>query len=310
MKKLLYLPLNVAGGASEQVDLAAAFRKVYEVETFDHLNSTNPNGGFIEAFTAFRPDIVHAQWSDKITPSIISGLQQDFPQTIWTQWSGDCREEPVPLIVEYGRYMDATLLASGDGQREHYEGETGSRVFWWQHAIADWQLLPHIPEKDKTGIVMVGNIYGQDQLRVALARRLTKEFADFVAYGDGYPDDVRRGGRIDWKEQSQVFNKAVITIGPNYLNYVDKYFSDRPLIAMAAGSCHMFEYVPGAEELFTDGYECIFWRTVDEAVEKIQNMLNNPIGRAWMAQAGQDKVRKYHSWDARVAEYQKIVESL
>jgi hypothetical protein len=311
MKKLLYLPLLVPGGASEQVDLEAAFRKKYDVKILDHYNTKQPMEKLVEIVMDFKPDYVHVQYSDRINLDVVEKLRKDFPKTIWTHWTGDARREPIPHIVTCGKVMDATFLATGIGQKEKYERLTGKPVFYWQHAAADWQFLDPLPEESKTDVVMVGNIYGREvgaNLRISLARTLTKLFPTFTAYGGGYPTDVRKGGSIPWKQQSELFNRAALTIGPNAFWDIEGYWSDRPLIAMAAGTTHLWHEVPGSP--FEDWRDCVYWLTVEDVVGKIGYLLERPELRRELAHQGQVAIKKAHTFDTRVEEYEAAVSTL
>lgn len=306
MKKLLYLPLIYQGG-NEQFDLYEAFSKVFEVKIHDHLNESYANDVLIELMASFQPDIVHSQFSEKIDPRVIKKLRKQYPKVIWTQWTGDCRPKPLPLIVQFGKLMDATLLASGLGQAEAYEEQGVKNIRYWQHAVAPWQFIKPLPAKDRSGIVMVANNYDQTDPsgdRLELAKRLTLEFPDFTAYGSGWPDDVRHGDPIPWTQQGVLYNRAFLTVGTNGINTVPGYWSDRPYIALAAGSPHLTHAVPGYN------LPSFQYHNHDEAVKLIKTARFTPLETDAIAKLGQEYVRDHETWDHRVIQYQQILESL
>jgi hypothetical protein len=216
---------------------------------FDHLNTDNAEEMIEQVLKDWRPDYVHAQFSDKLHPEWVVEMKRKYP-AIWTQWAGDARREPIPLVVAFGKVVDATLLASGEGQKELYEQATGKPVFWWQHAVADWQI---VTPSEQSGLTMVANHYDTrefDTERWDTAERFSREFPDFRAYGSGWDTRVNWQGAVSWAEQTNIYRSSLITLGPNVLNDIRWYFSDRPLIAMATGVPHLWRYIPGLEELF------------------------------------------------------------
>lgn len=311
--RLLYLPLLVSGGASEQYDLWQAFQKEYDVWMFDHLNHADPSNELIRIMAVFKPDIVHIQASDKLDIEVLESLKKQYPDTKFTQWTGDSRPYPIPYVVRYGKIMDATFLATGQGQKEQYEAVTGKPVFYWQHAVADWQFLPIPDEVERHGIVMACNFYDDLPLsdaRRELAIRLSKEFEDFYVYGNGFTPNMRAGGRVEWRAAPALYNRSLITVGMSCMDKVEGYYSDRPLIAMASGTCHVTNYYPGAYQQFENNVDCVFYRGVDDAIELIKELIKNPQRRRAIGIAGLQKVRSEHMWSNRVQFYKEMVAKL
>jgi hypothetical protein len=306
MKKLLYLPLLYQGG-NEQYDLYKAFSKVYEVAMIDHLNEPHTNELLEEKVRTFQPDIVHMQVSDKIDLNMVKRLRNEFPGILWTQWTGDCRAEPLPLIVKFGQVIDATLLASGLGQKKLYEQRQVKNVRYLQHAVADWQFIEPLPMSERKGIVMIANNYDQHDPsgdRLELAQKLSDTFEDFIVYGSGWPDSIRHGDPIPWVEQGITMNKAFITVGTNGINTVPGYWSDRPYIALAAGSPHLTRAVPSCT------LPLLEYNTLDEAVHQIRTARIDPVSIESIMRLGQLGVMKHDTFDHRVMEYRQIVAEL
>jgi len=313
MKKLLYLPLIYQGG-NEQWDLLKAFQKVYEVKTLDHLNLNEANGLLAGLVEGWQPDIVHCQFSDHIDPVVVKSLKEKYPAIVWTQWTGDCRPYPLPLIAEFGKIVDLTLLASGIGQKELYEKAGVKKVGYWQHAAPDWAFLPQLPHEERKGIVMLAHNYDPIDPsgdRKELVERLSQEFDDFIVYGSGWTDNVRHGDPIPWPKQSPIYQKAKISVGTNGVNTVTGYWSDRPYLAMASGTPHLTHYVSGWEEQFDIGVESFTYRSIDDAVTKLKWILQaDPALIDEVGRVGQAKVRENHTFDKRVEEYQEMVAAL
>lgn len=315
--KILYLPLinRSTDGASEQYDLAEAFKREFETEVFDFLDDPAPELTFAEIVRRFKPDIVHMQLQEtrKIFPPILQQLKQEFPNAIFSNWSGDVRKRIMPEVVEVGQVIDYTLL-SNTGQLPLYSEAIGKPCFYFQNAVGPSFFYDNPP--GGTGIVFIGNNYHVEKNpalssfpdspeRWEMAHALFDVFPEqFRLYGMGWP---RAHGKTLWREQTQVYAQAQVTIGHNNINSWSYYFSDRQLIAMAAGRPHVCRYTPQLEEIFEDGKECLFWRTIPECIDRVQWCLNNPEEATNIGLQGQERVRKEHTWEVRVQEYERII---
>ena len=306
MKKLLYIPLIASGGASEQYDLEAAFRRVFEVRVFDFLRSDNPNGDLIQHFDVFQPDIVHGQFQEtnRISPSVLGNLKKHHPKVAFTQWCGDIREGPLPHVVDIGREIDLTLISHVGGLAE-YSVRTGKPVAYWQNAVGERFFTDPSPEA--SGVVFCGNRYGhfpQSDERDRLVKAFQERFGrEFKVYGNGWSGGINP---IPWVDQPKVYRESRIVLGHNHV-LQEWFFSDRQLIAMASGTPHLCQHSPNLEGCFEDKKTCMFYRTVQEALELATWLLEHPIVASSIGRAGQSFVREKHSWDVRVQEYIDLV---
>lgn len=309
--KLLYLPLVVNGliYANEQIYLAKAFSKKFEVEIFDFYNENGHRGNkLLEIVQSFKPDVIHCQFQGtrEIDPYILKLIKISYPKTIITQWTGDVRTEPISQMVEYGQYCDITFVC-GKSLIKQYQDAGLADVRYWQNAVDKSQIGKL--SKNHKGIVFCGGRYTtfpQSQERIDLIERFMK-FSDFSVYGMGWETPAKL---LDWNKQTELYQKSYLILGHNNVGGIEWWFSDRHIIAMASGRPHLCQYSPKLEELFEDGKECVFWRTIDEAVEKAHWLLKNPKIATEIGIAGQKKVLKEYLWDTRVKEYIKEIKCL
>ena len=309
MKKLLYLPLVVNGMlyANEQQYLAKAFAKKFAVEIFDFYNYEGHRGNkLLEIVQIFKPDIIHCQFQGtrEIDPYILKLIKISNPDIIITQWTGDVREEPIKQMIEYGEYCDITFVC-GKSLIGQYKDAGLKDVRYWQTAVDKCQLGK--PGKNLNGIVFCGGRYttfSQSQERIDLVEIFKKEFKDFSVYGMGWETPSKL---IDWRKQTELYQNSYLILGHNNVSGIEWWFSDRHIIAMASGRPHLCQYSPKLEELFEDGKECVFWKTIDEAVKKAQWLLENPEKAKEIGLAGQKKIIKEYLWDTRVKEYIKEI---
>ena len=308
--RILYLPLLAKGGANEQYDLLEAFRNRHDVEVVDYLNVADPNGKLIAAYDAFQPDVVHGQFQEtnKIASGVLRNLKARKPSVIFTQWTGDVRTYIVPHVVDIGRQVDFTLF-SNHGDLLRYREATGRPTAYWQNAVGG-RFFPEPAPRDGS-VVFCGNQYGHfpaSHERCVLVDALRAKFGgQFKHFGSGWGPPVTP---LVWERQPDVYRTASVTVGHNHIPDIDGFFSDRQLIAMASGAPHVCRNGPGLKKIFEDGVHCLFWDTVEQAVEHVAWCLNHPGEASTIGEAGRKEVLRAHTWDVRVREYEELLQTL
>lgn len=304
--KLLYLPLLYLNQNNEQKYLERAFRKAgLEVEVFDYLNTPESNNELQDIVTRFKPDVIHCQFqgTSVIRPSLLEELRSMSPNLIITQWTGDVRDNPpyIPEVVEYGKYCDITFV-SNLTDSDIYKEQGLTDVRYWQNAVANPEQIGE-PVDNHKGIIFCGGNYdrfNQSQERKDLVKAFQDAFGDqFYLYGPGWE------GRptLPWDEQTEQYAKSSVILGQNNVGGKEWWFSDRTLIAMASGRPFLAEYSEGIEQVFDEGSDCLFWRTIPEAVEKARWLLEHGDEAQEIGLDGQKEVLKRHTWNTRVQEY-------
>jgi len=261
--RLLYVPPSSSNPLTD--GLYKAFNKRC---TVDHFWLQGTRG---------RPDLAYVQ-SGAVSIELLKDMS-DVCKVF--QWAGDYRPEGIDHVRTYMQYCYKTFCAAD--VPELYPG-----MIWLPHAVDYWQFRQ--VNEDAKGMVMIANDHSQfpgGKERQDLAEIL-KGRGDFTGYGSGFESS------LDWMKGPDVYNKSRFGIGGNIYNDARLYFSNRPLNAMAAGTCYIMRYVPGLEEVFTDGVHCLFWRTFQEALSHltISDKIRNAIARD-----GQKKVRSEFMYD-------------
>lgn len=312
MRKLLYLPLLYPGGASEQQYLERAFEKHFEVLTFDFYNfQGDTSAEFLKIVQQFKPDIMHGQFQGtrEIEPGALGVIKSVYPKVIITQWTGDVRENVIPQYVEYGKYCDINFVVSLTGVEE-YQKAGLKDVRYWQNAIAIPEQLG-VPSRSPKGIVFAGGkytVFNQSEERIALVEAFEQQFPnEFTVYGFGWQSPPKC---IPWQDQTSVYEKSYLVLGHNNVGGLKWWFSDRQLIAMASGRPHLCQYSEGLEEIFTDGEDCLMYRSISDALGKARWLLDNPKEATRIGLQGQKTVRTHHNWGKRVTEYLAHLEAL
>lgn len=292
MKKMLFIPLDYMHNPYQE--LYESFCKKFDTMYFKDLNSA----------ILFNPDYIYCH-SMAISPNDLSLIKNECNSFV-IQWTGNVRDYVLPEVEAYKDVCDLTLLASGIAQKEMYEKVLKHPVRYLQHHVSNWQFIEAKNVENTEKIIFIGNAY--DQFEGALERNelcaiLTSEFEQFEVWGNGFKlPQYRNPDSILFSETQPMYNNAYISISANCFNNLEGYYSDRPLHIMAAGGCCLMRYVPSLENLFTDMDHCVFYRSNDEAVEKIKYLINNPETRNRIAKSGQDHVLKFHCNDFRILE--------
>lgn len=326
--KLLYAPLNEPG--SEQIGPEKAFRRAFDsVTIFDYRalgragDSAETIGTkFVNMASSVKPDVIHLQVQDsgQIPPDSITEVKRRIPHVFVSHWTGDVRSAVSPYLSNICKTTDLTLIAS-TGQIGLFKRAGAPEVRYWQVGI-DPEI--DIPSEDKVEewrknhgiekIVFLANHYGNrfpaSRDRLSLAKAMRAEFGDdFGLYGASWPKELK-ARRVAYRKQGIVSAGAMVTLAMNHFHGISGWYSDRTALAIAAGSCHLTHAVPGIEKEYEPEKEIMIFQTVNEAIRLASDLLTVPELARRIGKAGQERALKEHTWDHRIQEYKRVVESL
>jgi spore maturation protein CgeB len=71
---------------------------------------------------------------------------------------------------------------------------------------------------------------------------------------------------------------------------------------MGAGAMLLTNRTPGAEYLFADNEDCIYYNNIDDCIDKIRYYAEHEDERLKIAENGYRLVREKHTYESRVAE--------
>lgn len=300
MKRLLYIPLNYHQNSHPA--LLSAFKLYFNCEQFTTLQAANE----------FNPHYVYVQ-SGAIHPQLLQYVKIQTNAKI-IQWTGDCRREPLSEVLAYKDICDLTLLACAIGQQDMYAPLLPHPVKYWQHAVNQSQFRTVQTELKQKHIRFIGNSYAHFDGAVErdlLCKKLTAEFPLFEVWGNGYATgEYRNPDSIPFPKIFDKYNQTYISLSSNIFNDIEGYWSNRPLTIMAAGSCCLMRYTPNAENWFTDMEHCVFYKTEEEAIDKINYLLAHPDVRNKIAQQGQLLVQEKHTYNYRAHEFKQLLNTI
>ena len=294
-KKLLFIPLDFQYNPHQ--DWYNAFKEHYDCLYYTDLDKA----------VEFKPDYVFAQCS--AIPFFDLHLLRYKTNCFIIQWTGDARDEIMENVTNFKILAKLTLLATGIGQKDMYEKALWHPVDYLQQgAFESFFIAPKELENGKT--IFIGNNYNQFEgavERTNLCRILCDQMGnDFEVIGSGYVG-YNNTRTIKYGDSAKEYNEAYISISHACFNEIDGYYSNRTLDIMASGGCCLMRYTKGAEKFFEDMVHCVFYRSNEEALEKIKLLYKVPQLRNKIAVNGQELVFKNHRYNSRVNEINNYI---
>ncbi len=79
--------------------------------------------------------------------------------------------------------------------------------------------------------------------------------------------------------------------------------------ATGVGSCLVTDWKPNLNKFFEPDKEVVTYKSLDECVEKVKYLMEHEDGRAAIAKAGQLRTLTHHSYEKRIGDFLKLLES-
>lgn len=321
IERVICAPLNYSHRQQGQLDGLAAVFGPDNIAEFDfwglrkaHVGSNAISERLLNLAREFKPDWIwfQIQESQGIKPEVITQLKAEHPKCVITHWTGDCRPKVSDHLAEICKATDVTLISS-IGQIPMFQA-AGAKIVEYVQIGADygsdilgdydaWRPSFRVPD-----VVLCGNYYGKtfeqgSQERLDAIRALVEAKIDVGVIGRGWPDDIKPVGQCHVKQQHHVYKRAKVALSINHFNNVERYYSDRQIIAMASGTPVVARYVPGLGHEFVDQSECVFWDPLKHSlVESVQWLLANPGMAGAIGRNGREAIIKRHTWASRFRE--------
>lgn len=324
ISRVLVLPLNYD---HPQLGQEKAFRALFpSVEVFDYLeeerrgaSASQVNQRFIDVATAFDPDWIWMQVQDTnvITADAVKVVRDRLGKTVITHWTGDARPNLSPYLSSVCKATHLTLTSCA-GHIDRFKAAGADRVEYLQIGLDEDEDLAGNPPWDPPfripDVVFCGNHYGDvfpgTGLRVAAVDALRMQGIDIGVVGSGWPSGTPVIGTCHVKQQVHVYRKAKVALSINHYNDIERYYSDRQLIAMASGTATACVYIPGLEQEFKSGEHCVWFRNTDELVGAVRRLLGDDALRARIGAAGKAEVSTRHTWTSRIRGLSPRIEQL
>jgi hypothetical protein len=310
-----------------QRGMIKAFSGIFpEVRDYDYLHfqrqgksAKDVNEGLINVACEFHPDWIWLQLQDTnvLQPETLARIREHLPGCVVSHWMGDCRASVSSYAASICRVTHLSLL-SNVGQLPLYEAAGAERAHYCQIGV-DWEedvlgLPDWIPRFRVPDVVFCGNYYGESFPgtldRVEAIRVLKDKGIDVGIVGSGWPREFPVLGQCTVKQQHHVWKRAKVALSINNFNDIERYYSDRQLIAMASGTPVVCKYVPGLEWEFTDGIDCLWYRNSSELLAHVERLLGSEDERIRLGRQGRATICRQHTWWHRILNVLPIIEEI
>ena len=197
--------------------------------------------------------------------------------------------KPLPAhILVFAKACDVTFLVARGSFAHRFRKAGCKNVQYLSHVgntVGFGQPWDITSTRD-FDIVLIANLHNSrlpwmnmpgTRERRELAKKLYRNFGDrFALYGRGWNRMFGCRGSIPFIDQEKIMRNSWLSIGYDHFPSIESYFSDRLPIALLSGVGHITKKTEALEEFFVDREHCVFYETVDEAVELCQEMLSWP----------------------------------
>jgi hypothetical protein len=228
---------------------------------------------------------IHVDWGEDGLTGILPYTPFETPKP-FAYWASDTHIKTGSIdSYDYrcsvAKKADFAFVAQKNAV-ERMKNDGVANPIWLPHAVEP-QAYPKIELLTKKyDVCFVGHVSSLN--RVDALDRLFREFPNFY-YGQRLFDEAAR----KFAESKIVFNIAMT----DDINM-------RCFEVLATGSFLLTNWIPGIEDVFEDGKHMVFYRSLDEMVEKAKYYLAHDDEREKIAQAGYEEVISKHTIQHRV----------
>jgi hypothetical protein len=300
-----------------QAGMLHALRGIFgeqNVVNFDYMRLRNEffvdeiNDSFVDSCVRNKPDWIWLQVQDTevISPAAIKEVRGLLPKTVISHWTGDVRSSVSTYLSSICKATHLTLV-SGIGLIQRFREAGANQVEylqigldWFEDVIGlpNWEPPFKVPQ-----VVLIAGHYGDKfpgtKQREDAVRALMDEFVDVGIVGNGWDDSWPVVGTCEVKQQHHVWKRALVCLNVNNFNEIERYYSDRQLIAMASGTPVVCHYVPGLEKEFSLGEDCLSFTNPENLVKQVKFLLEDEGSRLRIGRAGRSEVIRSHTWFSR-----------
>lgn len=217
---------------------------------------------------------------------------------------------PIPnYVMELAKICSAVVLTNKD---KGLWGSLGNDRIYFVSQGADTEIFKPVKLNTKYAVVFPGNYYGTkflgSDIRLKLVRWIQKAGYNFLAVGNGWPEDVNSIPRQPVHKLNTIINQSKITVGMSHFVDVPCYTSNRLYQCMATGVPHIAWYSPGVKDLFSQGYREV--NSYSELHELMLGLLLNGKARLEMGTAQYSEIHLHHTIFHVWENIEKIMEAL
>lgn len=266
-------------------------------------SNKNLNQEAIQIAQNFRPDIVfmQVQAPGVVSPDTVRAMKEAGAFIV--NWNGDVRDSLPQWMVDCAMAgVDVTAFTNMRDVREMRR--LGFRSEWVEIGYDPEIYCPEGPHASCRDIVFFGNnVHGfpMSQFRNAMCGHLSQKYGD--AFGSYGMHSYAVGNfNHSQRDEAAAYRSARIAINVSHYE-IEKYSSDRLLRILGTGRpiC-LAKWYPGIEEIFADGDQLRFFRTLEDLFRLIDYYRHpdNESERSEIVKRGQFFVFSNFTFDNQV----------
>lgn len=253
-----------------------------------------------QVHASFRPDVVFVFCRD-LPLELLEEFSRCTTTVIWV-------EEPLDRMgVDYAEYLSHAHVAfltnpsKFDWLRAHGVQQT---AFVMEGFSSTWHYPVPAPRRAERDLVFIGGP-GREGRRAQFLAEIARHH-DLQIFGKDWGPWRRRYPHLDVRDAvgprryRQLCASSRIVLGLNQVNADPLYFSNRTLFTLACRGFHLTHYVPRLESVFGNGEHLVWYRDLDECIEKVAHYLGRPEERRRIAAQGHEYVVREHQFRERI----------
>lgn len=154
-----------------------------------------------------------------------------------------------------------------------------------------------------TGRSRFPNSAFRHELIVQMAKRF-----DVLVRGRGkWPSPLKRKPYVHGMRYPREIARCRVALGCYHAD-LNRYYTKRTIYSLASGRPYVVRYIPGMEHNFLNGKHLFWYRSVDEAVDLVRGLIENPHVAETVGRNGRGIAEAEHSWKARLWDMESILE--
>jgi len=213
--------------------------------------------------------------------------------------------QPHPAVIALAR-LCKTLYVTAPARRAAYLAEGVPVVRFLPAAMEperDYPATRRVPEFECDASFVGSGPYPYRWPVLTAVSRICRLQVRGPGWKGVHPPFPVTGGPVHGRRFAEVIGGAAVSLGASALaeqETTNPSMSDRMWRVMGCGGAFVGSYVPGIEKFAIHGEHCLWYRSVEECVEFVRQLLDDPERRIAMADRGRAHALAHHTYDQRM----------
>lgn len=266
---------------------------------------------FSTQFADSKPDFLYFFKDEQLKRDFLLSLKKISPKTKFVMFYGDQRGCIPPIINERKDILDALLINNEDPKQFKMYKKAGLKnVFTFHHGVPIDEF-ENFDIPISNDVFFGGNNFKHTKFPLGKFRydfiMRVRGLFNLLVYGAGWPFKTEKA--VPRRAYAKALRRAHVNLGVNHYN-VTRYYNRRLFECLGSGRAHITYYIPGMEKHFENYKHLVWFQTLKQGLDAIQNLIKYPEKREQIAAAGKKLVFEQHSFDVRALQFKNILEKI